>query len=154
MRNEGIQMPTKIHDEMIELAVGWAKSLGYAVVECHLGTATGADAVLENQFGEIVILEVVTGASFKGLFEKPRIKEELLRGEEYDEKPELLGLIVVGDRIDHVKDHGVEVGLPAELFDPPEQTIFPVLARDFKQIIPVLLVSLLGARASAYGRLS
>jgi len=42
-------MSTKIHDEMIEEAVGWAKSLGYRVVEYNLGTNTGADAIFENQ---------------------------------------------------------------------------------------------------------
>jgi len=51
-----------------------------------------------------------------------------------------------------VKDHGVKAGLPADLFEPPEQRIFPVLVKDFKGVIPVLLVSLLGARATAYGR--
>ena len=145
-------MSTKTHDEMINEAVRWAKSLGYGVVEYHLGTETGADAVFQNQFNEKVILEVVTGASFKGLFQKPRIKEIFASPGTYWIEPEILGLIVVGDRILHVKDHGMEVGLSGEIFDPPKQRIFPVLARDFKQVIPVLLVSLLGARASAYAR--
>lgn len=141
-------MSTKTHDEMIEEAVAWAKSLGYGVVECHLRTETGADAIFENRWGEKVILEVVTGASFRGLFKKPRIREIFLTPEEYDEPPIMLGLVVVGDRIDHVKDHGVEVGLPTELFDPPDQRIFPVLVKHFEKVIPVLLVSLLGTRAS------
>ena len=146
-------MSTRIHDEMIEEAVRWAKSLGYGIVEYHLGTETGADAVFENRFGEKVVLEVVTGARFKTLFKKPRIRKAFLSPMEYDEPPEMLGLVVVGDRIDHMKDHGVEVGWPEKDFDPPEQRIFPVLTRDYKEIIPVLLVSLLGVRATTYGRL-
>lgn len=144
-------MSTKTHDDIIKDAVRWARSLGYGVVEKHLGTETGADAVLENRFKEMVILEVVTGGSFKGLFDKLRIKEFFLTSRALV-PPEMLGLVVVGDRIDNVKKHGMEVGLPAYLFDPPEQKIFPVLVKDFKEIIPVLLVSLLGARATAYGR--
>ena len=136
---------------MIKEVVRWAKSLGYGVVECHLGTETGADAIFQNKFNERVILEVVTGASFKGLFKKPRIKE-VFGTQRYWIKPEILRLVVVGDRIDNVKKHGIEAGLPAILFDPPEQRIFPVLVKDFKEVIPVLLVSLLGARASATGR--
>ena len=65
-------------------------------------------------------------------------------------KPEILGTVVVGDKTDNVKKHGIEAGILAELFDPPQQRISPVLAKDFKEVIPVLLVSLLGARA--YGR--
>jgi len=136
---------------MIEEAVRWAKSLGYGVAECHLGTETGADAIFENRFREMVILEVVTGASFKGLFKKQRIREFFLTSRALV-PPEMLGLIVVGDRIDNVKKHGIEAGLPAYAFDPPKQKIFPVLVKDFKEVIPVLLVSLLGARATAYGR--
>ena len=68
-------MSTKTHDEMIEEAVRWAKSLGYGVVEYHLGTETGADAIFENRRREMVILEVVTGTSFKNLFKKQRIKQ-------------------------------------------------------------------------------
>ena len=34
------------------------------------------------------------------------------------------------------------------------QKIFPVLAHDFETIIPVLLVKLLGSKASAYGKWS
>ena len=96
-------------------------------------------------------MEVVTGSSFKELFRKPRIREAF---EPVMVQPEILGLIVVGDRIDNVKEHGVSVGLPDEYFDTGYefQRIFPVLARDFKEVIPVLLVSLLGSRASAYGR--
>ena len=150
----GIYTSTKTHDEMIEEAVRWATSLGYGVVEYHLGTETGADAIFQNQFNEKVILEVVTGASFRNLFKKKRIKEVFGGYGRYWVKPEILGLIVVGDRTDQVKNHAVEAGLPTELFDPPKQRIFPVLAKDFKEVIPVLLVSLLGARASAYARLS
>lgn len=148
-------MSTKTHDEMIKEAVRWAKSLGYGVVEYHLGTETGADAIFRNNFNEKVILEVVTGASFKSLFKKPRINEVFRTTHaRYWIPPETLGFIVVGDRVKNVKRHGIEAGLSAELFDPPEQRIFPVLAKDFEKVIPVLLVSLLGARASAYGRVA
>ena len=136
---------------MIKLAVRWAGSLGYEVVECNLGTKTGADAIFQNQDNERVILEVVTGRSFKNLFNKPRIKD-IFGTQRYWIPPETLGLIVVGDRVNQVKKHGVEAGLKEELFDPPRQRIFPVLARDFKEVIPVLLVSLLGSRASSYAR--
>ncbi len=142
-RKEGVEkrgqvwaLSTETHDKMIKEAVRWAKSLGYEVVEHHLGTETGADAIFQNHFNERVILEVVTGVSFKSLFKKPRINE-VFRTTRYWIPPETLGLIVVGDRIDNVKRHGIEAGLPAKLFDPLEQRIFPVL-----------LVSLLGARAS------
>jgi len=145
-------MSTKIHDELIKDAVRWAKSLGYDIVERHLGTETGADAVFQNYSGEQVILEVVTGASFRKLFQKSRIKKALVRRGRYYVPPKILGLIIVGDRINRVKDHGLEAGLPNELFDPPKQKIFPVLTRDFDKVIPVLLVSLLGSRASAYAR--
>ena len=147
-------MSTKTHDEMIETAVWWARSLGYDVVECHLGTETGADAVFQNMFGEKVILEVVTGSSFKGLFRKPRIKKALeIEGEKEKHWPETLGLIVVGDRISLVRDHGIEAGLPVKLFDSREvKRIFPVRLVDFKQVIPVLLVSLLGIRGSSKAR--
>ena len=145
-------MSTKTHDDRIKKIVEWAKLLGYGVVECNLGTKTGADAVFENQFNEKVMLEVVTGSSFKELFQKPRIRKEFVRVGTYWVKPEILGLIIVADKITNVKDHGIEVGLPAELFDPPKQRIFPVLTDDYKSVIPVLLVSLLGSRASAYAR--
>ena len=145
-------MSTKTHDEMIKDAVGWARSLGYGVVDYNLGTETGADAIFQNQFKEKVILEVVTGSDFRNLFQKPRIREKIVKKGRYWVKPEILGLIVVGDRIDHVKKHGLKVGLPEELFDPPKQKIFAVLARDFDKVIPVLLVSILGSRASAYAR--
>ena len=151
--SRGIQlMSTKTHDDLIKEAVRWAKSLGYEVFEQHLGTETGADAVFLNHLEDKVILEVVTGSSFKKLFRKPRIREALEKDMEYDWVPEVLGLIVVGDRIDNVKKHGVEAGLPDELFDPPTQRIFAVLVRDFKEVIPVLLVSILGSKASAYAR--
>lgn len=147
-------MSTKIHDEMIEEAVGWAKSLGYGVVEYNLGTNTGADAIFENRFGEKAILEIVTGASFRELFKKPRIREGFEEDEKWDMVPEILGLIVVGDRIENVEKHGTEVGIPKELFNPPDQKIFAVLTRHFKEVIPVLLVSILGSRASAYARVA
>ena len=144
-------MSTEIHDELITDAVRWVKSLGYRVVEKHLGTESGADAIFENKYSEKVILEVVTGANFKPLFNKPRIKD-LFGTQQYWISPETLGLIVVGDRIENVGKHGIEVGLPERVFEPPEQRVFPVLARDFKEVIPVLLVSLLGSRASALAR--
>lgn len=145
-------MSTKTHDAMIKEAVRWVKSLGYGIVEYNLGTKIGADAVFQNQFNEKVILEVVTGASFRSLFKKPRIRDIFVKPGKYWIKPEILGLVVVGDRIENVKDHAIEVGLSDELFNPPNQRIFPVLAKDFKEVIPVLLVSLLGARASAIAR--
>lgn len=145
-------MSTKTHDDLIKEAVRWAKSLGYEAVEQHLGTETGADAVFQNHLGDKVILEVVTGGSFKKLFENPRIRAALEKYLEYDWVPEILGLIVVGDRINNVKKHGVEAGLPDEFFTAPDQRIFTVLVRDFKEVIPVLLVSLLGSKASAYAR--
>jgi len=143
---------TKTHDDLIKEAVRWAKSLGYGVVEYHLGTDTGADAIFQNQFNERVVLEVVTGTSFKSLFKKPRIMGIFSSLRIPKLPPETLGLIIVGDRIENVKKHGIEAGRPAKDFDPPRQRIFPVLAKDFEKVIPVLLVSLLGARASAYGR--
>jgi len=146
-------MSTQTHDEMIETAVDWARSLGYGVVEHNLGTKTGADAIFQNQFSQRVILEVVTGSSFKVLFNKRRIKETF-GTQRYWIKPETLGLIIVGDRIDQVKKHGLEAGLPERIFDPPYQVIFPVLVRHFNEVIPVLLVSLLGSRASAYAKAS
>jgi hypothetical protein len=149
-------MSTKTHDDLIKAACEWAKSLGYAVVESHIGTETGADAIFQNQFEEKVLLEVVTGSNFRPLFKKQRIKEAFVKLGKYQPSPptEKLGLIVVGSRIDNVKEHGVEVGLPPELFEIGSkiQKIFPVLERHFDNLIPVLLVSLLGARASAHGR--
>ena len=140
-------MSTKTHDDMIKDAIRWAESLGYEVVEFHLGTETGADAIFQNHFGEKAILEIVTGSSFKNLFEKPRIKEAL-------RSLHILGLVVVGDRIDNLKNHGVEAGLSNDLFESgnARQKVFGVRALDFKEVIPVLLVSILGARASAYAR--
>ncbi|MQY61708.1 hypothetical protein GH146_00275 [archaeon] len=152
--NQGSYLSTKTHDKMIKEAVRWAKSLGYGVVEQHPGTETGADAIFQNQYDEQVILEVVTGASFKKLFQKPRIREIFIRLGKYHVKSDILGLIVVGDRIKNVKDHGIKSGLPNEIFEPPKQRVFPVLVLDFERVIPVLLVSLLGARASAYPRWS
>jgi hypothetical protein len=105
-------LSTKTHDDMIKEATRWAESLGYKVVESHFGTETGADAIFQNHFGEKAILEIVTGSSFKNLLEKPRIKEALRSYPLH-----ILGLIVVGDRIDHLKDHGVELGLSSELFE-------------------------------------
>jgi hypothetical protein len=140
---------------MIKSAIQWAKSLGYDVVEHHLGTKTGADAIFQNVKGQKLILEVVTGSRFKSLFSKARIKEALVKTSKFwVSPPEILGLIVVGDRIGSIRKHGVEAGLPNELFNPPTQTVFPVLARDFKEVIPVLLVSILGTRESAYDSIS
>ena len=68
-------LSTKTHDKMIKEAVRWTKSLGYEVVTHHLGTETGADAIFQKHFNERVILEVVTGVSFKSLFKKPRSNE-------------------------------------------------------------------------------
>jgi hypothetical protein len=135
-------MSTKDHDNMIKEAVKWAKSLGYGVVEYHLGTDTGADAIFENRFGEKAILEIVTGGRFKGLFKKTRIREGFEEDEKWDRVPEILGLIVVGDRIENVEKHGTEVDIPKDLFNPPDQKIFAVLARHFDKVIPVLLVSI------------
>jgi hypothetical protein len=136
---------------MVETSIDWAESLGYSVVEHHLGTATGADAVFQNVIGQKVILEVVTGSSFRNLFNKARIKQALVKGSKYwVSPPEILGLIVVGDRTDNMRKHGVEAGLPDELFNPPAQIVFPVRTRDFDKVIPVLLVSIFGTRASAY----
>ena len=136
-------MSTETHDDMIEESIRWAESLGYRVVERHLGTETGADAVFQNLFGERAILEIVTGSSFKGLLKKERIKEAL-------KSDFFLGLIVVGDRIDNLKDHGLAEGLSAELFESghKEQRVFGVRVLDFKQVIPVLLVSILGTKGS------
>jgi hypothetical protein len=53
-----------------------------------------------------------------------------------------------------VKKHTIEVGIPANVFEPKEQKVFAVRDCDFKEVIPVLLVSILGSRASAYARLS
>jgi hypothetical protein len=141
---------TKTHDEIIEETIRWAKSLGYNIVDHNLGTETGADAIIQNHFDEKVILEVVTGSSFKKLFSKPRIKEVF---EPYH-PPLTLGLIIVGDRINKVEEHGIKAGFSEEYFESGHkfQRVFPVLTRDFKQVIPVLLVSLLGSRASATGR--
>jgi hypothetical protein len=143
-------MSTQTHDEMILTAIQWAKSLGYRVVDYNIGKEIGVDALFENQFGEKVILEIETGAGFRKLFEKPRIQEAL-------KSPPLtiLGLIVVGDRIDNLEEHGIEVGLSKELFESGNlnQRVFGVRALDFKEVIPVLLVSILGIKGSAYARL-
>lgn len=135
---------------MIEEAVRWARALGYDVLEYHAGTETGADAIFQNRFRESVILEVVTGSRFRSLFQKPRIIEALQR----EDFSDILGLIVVGDRIELVRTHAIETGLSAGLFDSVEKRrVFPVLARDFHNVIPVLLISLSGTRASAMTRL-
>jgi hypothetical protein len=47
-----------------------------------------------------------------------------------------------------VKKHAIEVGIPADVFEPKEQKVFAVRDCDFKEVIPVLLVSILGSRAS------
>lgn len=148
-------MSTRTHDSLIKTSIDWAISLGYSVVEHHFGTTTGADAVFQNMKGQRVILEVVTGSRFKNLFSKTRIKEALVKaGKYWVSPPEILGLIVVGDRIDSIRKHGVKAGLPDDLFNPPAQMVFPVLTRDFDKVIPVLLVSILGTRESAYDSIS
>lgn len=142
------RMQRSTHDKLIEDAVSWAESLGYEVVEYNLGRKTGPDAVFQNLSNQKVILEIVTGSSFKELFKRARIKEKLVSISKYKlSREEFLGLIVVADRINNVKKHAVEVGFPAEFFDPNTQKIFTVRTYDFKEIIPVLLVSLLGSRA-------
>jgi hypothetical protein len=49
----------------------------------------------------------------------------------------------------------MEVGLPPEIFESGNlnQGIFGVCAVDFKEVIPVLLVSILGIKGTAYARL-
>jgi hypothetical protein len=128
---------------MIRESIFWAHSLGYKVVEHHLGTETGADAVFQNHSGEQVLLEVVTGSSFKNLLRKERIKEAL-------KNDLILGLIIVGDRIELLKKHGKEACLSTELFElgHMEQKVFGVRAVDFKVVIPVLMVSVLGTKGS------
>ena len=147
-------MSSKTHDEQIEDAVRWAKTLGYEVAAKHPGTDTGADAVFQNKFNEKVILEVVSGAGFKNLFQKPRIKKLFTRHGEYWADQKFLALLIVGDRIENVTRHGLDAGLPKDIFQPPEQKVFPVLTLDFKEMIPVLLVSLLGARSSYYPKVA
>ncbi len=161
-------MSTKTHDELIKDAVRYATSLGYGLVEQHLGTETGADAVFENHTGEKVILEVVTGGDFKKFFEKPRIRSSVLEaglpssnwertqvskeGALLWGSPEMMGVIVVADRVDNLKKHAIQAGLRGDFFEPPTQKVFGVLAKDFDKLIPVLLVSILGSKASAYAR--
>jgi len=145
-------MSTETHDKLIEDTVFWAESLGYSVTEKHLGTETGADAIFQNHFGEKVILEVVSRPDFKELFRKPRIRQALVKISKYTTPPDILGLIVVANRINNVEKHAIEVGIPADVFEPKEQKVFAVRECDFKEVIPVLLVSILGSRAIAYGR--
>lgn len=149
-------MSTKTHDELIERSVYWAQSLGYTVVDKNTGTKTGADAIFQNHFGEKVILEVVTGSNFRTLFKNPRIKKMLLPhvGSYEVAEKELLGLIVVAPRICNVKKHAIEVGIPEDVFQGKNQKVFVVRDSDFKEVIPVLLISILGSRASAYGRVA
>lgn len=89
------------------------------------------------------MLEVVTGSRFKNLLRKERIKDAL-------KNDLILGLIIVGDRIELLKKHGKEAGLSTELFEPGhiEQKVFGVRAVDFKVVIPVLMVSVLGTKGS------
>lgn len=144
-------MSSKTHDELIEKAEYWAKSLGYTVLDKNLGTKTGADAIFQNYHGQKAILEIVTGSSFRILFEKPRIKKVLVPLGTYELSiKEFLGLIVVAPRIDNVEKHGIEVGIPKDVFEGKNQKVFAVRECDFKEVIPVLLVSILGSRASAY----
>jgi len=136
-------MSTKTHDELIKESIRWAESLGYKVVDYNLGMKTGADAIFQNHAGEMALLEIVTGASFIKLFKKQRIKEAL-------ENKFFVGLIVVGDRINKLKDHGIKAGFSGELFEPgnKHQKVFSVLVRDFNPTIPVLLLSILGTKGS------
>ena len=145
-------MSKTTHNELIEKAVFWAKSLGYTVTDKNLGTETGADAIFQNHFNEKVILEVLSRPNFKQLFIKSRIKEVLMENSKYAIPPSILGLIVVANRIINVKKHAVEVGIPANIFEGKEQKVFAVREVEFKEVIPVLLVSILGSRASATGR--
>lgn len=145
-------MSTTIHDDLIKRVVRWAKSLGYELVEQHLGTETGADAVFQNRLGDKVILEVVTGGNFKEFFKKSRIRDLFADDQMIWAPPEVIALIVVADRIENLKKHGVQAGLSNKLFDAPTQRVFGVVVRDFKEVIPVLLVSILGSKASAYAR--
>ena len=136
-------MSTETHDDQILESVRWAKSLGYKVGEYNLGTETGADAIFENLHSEKVVLEIVTGSSFKKLLRKERIKKTV--SDEF-----VLGFTIVGHSLDHLKDHGVEVGLSPELFElgHEKQRFFGVRTLDFRAVIPVLLVSILGTRGS------
>ncbi len=145
-------MSTKTHDELIEKAVYWARSLGYSVTDKNVGTKTGADAIFQNHFEEKVILEVLSRPNFKQLFKKPRIREALVKISKYTTPPDILGLIVVANRITNLKKHAIEVGIPANVFEGKKQKVFAVRECDFKEVIPVLLVSILGSRASAYAR--
>lgn len=138
------------HDKLILDAVSWAESLGYEIVEYNLGRRKGPDAVFKNFNNQKVILEIVIDANFKRLFKQARIKEELITISKYEVSPkEFLGLIVVADRITNVKKHAIECDFPAEFFNPKTQKIFAVHIYDFKEIMPALLVSLLGSRTSA-----
>jgi len=147
-------MSTKTHDELIEKAAYWAKSLGYTVIDKNPGTKTGADAIFQNHLGEKAIIEVVTRSDFKTLFEKPRVKPMLIPspGTYVVSEKEFLGLIVVAPRINNVRKHAIKVGIPKDVLEGKNQKVFAVRECDFKQVIPVLLVSILGSRASAYGR--
>lgn len=146
------ELPT--HDKMILNAISWAESLGYEVKDYNLGTEKGPDAVFRNSSGDEVRLEIETGASFIELFErlasKKKIWDELMPAGTYIavSAPKFLGIIVVGDRINNVRKHAEEAGFAPELFKAPTQKIFAVRASDFKELLPVLLVSLLGSRAS------
>jgi hypothetical protein len=137
------------HDKLIMDACNYAKALGYEVVRYNLGRRKGPDAVFRNHQNQEVILEIVTGSTFKKLFEKTRVKETLIKLDKYTvSKQDFLGFIIVGDRIDNIEKHALTTGYSKEFFETNKQKIFPVCIYDFKEIIPALLVSLLGSRAN------
>jgi hypothetical protein len=140
------------HDEIIRDAIRWAESLGYAVPEHHFGSRKGPDAVFENYTAQKVILEVVTGTRFEDFFGSLRIKNALVKLGKYElTRPDMLGLILVADRVNRVKDYGTKAGLPAEIFEPKkERKVFPLITRDFDKVFPILLVSLLGTIAESH----
>lgn len=154
MKQSKANKSTEAHDDLIEHAVHWAESLGYIVAEKNLSTKTGADAIFQNHWGEKAILEVVSSSSFKKLFKKPRIREMLVPyvGTYVVLLKEILGLIIVAPRIHNVKKHGIEVDIPEDVFQGENQRVFAVRDKDFKEVIPVLLVKILGSRASATAR--
>ena len=137
------------HDKLIIDACNYAKALGYEIVRYNLGRRKGPDAVFRNYQDQQVILEIVTGSRFKELFERTRIKDALIRLGKYTvSKQEFLGFIIVGDRIDNIERHALTAGHSKEFFETNKQKIFPVCVYDFKEVIPALLVSLLGSRTN------
>jgi hypothetical protein len=135
---------TTTHDLLITDAKRWSEALGYVVDKPHLGHSKGFDAVFKNGRRQVV-LEIVTGTDFTRFFMRKSIRNLLIPVGKYSAPPET-SIIVVADRIDNVKEHGISTGLPEGLFGPPKQKVFPLITRDFDRLFPVLLVSLLGAR--------